>query len=72
MIQITMTNLAPRDNIMTDTNNNNDAINATFLADATPFLRVLAQILHRLLTQLDSQSSPRNNGNRQETVIEGE
>ena len=72
MIQISMTNPALRGNTMADPNNNNDAIRATFLAEAAPFLRVLAQILHRLLTQLDSQSSPRNNGNRQETVIEGE
>jgi hypothetical protein len=53
-------------------NDNNDTINATSLADATPFLRVLAQILRRLLTQLDGQSRPLDNEKRPETVIEGE
>ena len=53
-------------------NTSGDMAATTFLADATPFLRVLAQILRRLLTQLDNKSSPLNNGNRQETVIKGE
>ena len=53
-------------------NTGGDMADTIFLADATPFLRILAQILRRLLTQLDSQSNPLNNGNRQETVIKGE
>ena len=54
---------------MTDSPDNS---NATSLADATAFMRVLAQILHRLLNQLDRQSRTANNGNRPETTFEGE
>ena len=55
-----------------DDNTGGDMADTIFLADATPFLRIMAQILRRLLTQLDNKSSPLNNGNRQETVIKGE
>lgn len=57
---------------MTDSTNNDDINKATFLADATPFLRILAQILQRLLTQLDGQNRTPNNGKRPETILKGD
>ena len=54
---------------MTDSPDNNDA---TSLADATAFMRVLAQILRRLLSQLDGRRRTANNGKRPETTFEGE
>ena len=55
----------------TDNHKDDDAI-AAILADATPFLRALAQIIRRLTLQLDTNNTPADNEENREPLPEGE
>ena len=58
---------------MADTDNHkDDAVAAMLLADATPFLRALAQIIRRLTLQLDTNNTPADNEENREPLSEGE
>ena len=49
-----------------------DVTALTFLTDALPALRILAQIVRRLTTQLDTKKQPTDNEVVTNTVFEGD